>query len=143
MEAHGTSAPRQAHASDSTTPRRITLGGHLFLCYDQRFDKYSVMVIDGHLLHLSTTTYRIFLALLERAVHPEPDAILPLDELLTVARLGPDEAAERRALRKRLYLLRSKIEAHGLDIACVQERHAAVGYVLRCTPRSAESSSPR
>ena len=131
MAARHTSTRRPARASDLGAPRRLTLGGHTFQCYDQQDDRYSLVVMEDRIVHLSAATYALFVALLERAAQPVPDAILPIEEMLGAAMLGPDDAWARRALRKRLYLLRAKIEAFGLEVACVQERHAAVGYVLR------------
>jgi hypothetical protein len=107
------------------------LGAHTVQCHDQPYDKYSLVVMDDRIVHLSASTYALFVALLERATRPTPDAIVPVEEMLTAAMLGQDDAWARRALRKRLYMLRAKIEAFGMDVACVQERHAAVGYVLR------------
>ncbi len=87
--------------------------------------------MEDRIVHLSAATYALFVALLDRAAQPTPEAIVPIDEMLAVALLGEDDAWARRALRKRLYMLRTKIEAFGLEVACVQERHAAIGYVLR------------
>ena len=122
--------PRR-RAGDLRPPRRFTVGGHTIQCHDQPDDKYSLIVVDDRIVHLSATTYALFVALLERAAQPAPDAIVSVQELLAAAMLGQDDAWARRALRKRLYMLRTKIEAFGMDVACVQERHAAVGYVLR------------
>ncbi|HEX9412021.1 MAG TPA: helix-turn-helix domain-containing protein [Ktedonobacterales bacterium] len=131
MAPRTTPARRRARASELGSPRRLTFGGHTFQCYDQRYDKYSLVVMDDRIVHLSAATYALFVALLERAAQPAPDAIVAIDEMLAAALLGQDDAWARRALRKRLYMLRTKIEAFGLEVACVQERHAAVGYVLR------------
>lgn len=124
-------SPTRRRARELGSPRRITFGGHTFQCYDQRYDKYSLVVMDDRIVHLSAATYALFAALLERAAQSAADAIVPIQDMLAVAMLGQDDAWARRALRKRLYMLRTKIEAFGLDVACVQERHAAVGYVLR------------
>lgn len=132
MAPRSTPARRKARASEPLPPRRISLGEHTFRCYDQPRGKQTVVVMDEQIVQLSTTTYQLFTALLERATHPVPDGILPIDEMLRVALLGEeDDPYARRALRKRLHMLRTKIEAFGLELSCVQERHAAVGYLLR------------
>jgi hypothetical protein len=107
------------------------VGGHTVQCHDQPYDKYSLVVMDDRIVHLSASTYALFVSLLERAAQPIPSAIVPVDEMLAAAMLGQDDAWARRALRKRLYMLRAKIEAFGMDVACVQAGHAAVGYMLR------------
>ena len=131
MATRRTGTQRNRHGIAAATARRITFGGHAFACYDQQPGQRAMVVMEERIIQLSATTYALFVALLERAAQPNPDGIVSIHDLLVIAMLGKNEAPERQALRKRLYQLRTKLDAFGLEIACVQERHAAVGYVLR------------
>lgn len=131
MTARKTPHRRRTQVIEHAAPRRLTLNGHTFQCYDQQHGRYSLVVMEERIIYLSASTYHLFIALLERAAQPSPDAIVPMEKMLRVAMLGEDDAWARRALRKRLYVLRSKITAFGLEVSCVQEQHAAVGYMLR------------
>lgn len=131
MAPRRTATQRRTRITDPAIARRITFGGRTFACYDQQQGRQALVVMEERIIQLSATTYALFVTLLERAAQPTPDAIVAIQEMLAIAMLGDDIGSARQALRKRLYLLRTKIEAFGLEVACVQERHAAVGYVLR------------
>lgn len=131
MTARRKTTRKRTRITEPAIARRITFGGRTFACYDQQQDQRPMVVMEERIIQLTVTTYALFVTLLERAAQPSTDAIVAVTELLAIALLGDDAGTARPALRKRLYALRTKIEAFGLEVACVQERHAAVGYVLR------------